>query len=328
MQCTRADNQTPLLRVKGLKKHFPIPSFMGRVDGYVKAVNHVEFTLNEKEILGLVGESGCGKSTTGRTILRLTEPTAGEALYKGVDLFKLNGKELQKTRRCLQMVFQDPNNSIDPKQRIGHAIEEPMIIHNIGNPKERMERTLDLLYKVGLSQEQYFRYPHEFSGGQRQRIGLARALAVNPEILICDEPVSSLDVSIQSQVINLMKDLQEQFHLAYLFIAHDLSVVRHISDQIGVMYLGSIVEKAPTDELFSHPEHPYTKALLSAIPVPNPNYKRERIILMGDIPSPINLPAGCAFHTRCQYVMDRCKTEEPKFKELSNDHFVSCHLYD
>lgn len=231
-------------------------------------------------------------------------------------------------RSKLQMVFQDPHSSINPKQRIGRAIEEPMKIHKLYDSKERSERAMELLNKVGLRGDQYYRYPHEFSGGQRQRIGIARALALNPEILICDEPVSALDVSIQSQVINLMEELQEQFDLSYIFIAHDLSVVRHISDQIGVMYLGELVEKAPTDELFSHPLHPYTKALLSSIPVANPEFKREKIVLKGDIPSPLNPPAGCKFHTRCPYAIKRCKNEEPVFKEVAKNHSVACHLID
>ena len=320
--------KSPLLEVKGLEKHFPILTPLGRTSGYVKAVNGVDFILNEKETLGLVGESGCGKSTTGRTILRLTEPTAGEAIYKGTNIFNLKGAELQKIRRSMQMVFQDPHSSLNPKQRIGRAIEESMSIHNIGNNKERTEKAMELMNMVGLRQDQYYRYPHEFSGGQRQRIGIARALTVNPEILICDEPVSALDVSIQSQVINLLEDLQDQYNLSYVFIAHDLSVVRHIADRIGVMYLGNIVEISTTEELFDKPLHPYTQALLSVIPVLNPKNKRERIILKGDIPSPINPPSGCTFHTRCPHAMDKCKIEKPVYKEVAPNHSVACHLYN
>lgn len=318
----------PLLQVKNLKKHFPITSPLGRTTGHVKAVNNVTFNLQEKETLGLVGESGCGKSTTGRTILRLTEPTDGEALYKGKDIFKLNHKELYQMRREIQMVFQDPHSSLNPKKRIGASVEEPMAIHNIGSKRDRLERAMDLLERVGLREDQYYRYPHEFSGGQRQRIGLARALAVNPKIIVCDEPVSALDVSIQSQVINLLEEIQENFNLSYLFIAHDLSVVRHIADRIGVMYLGHIVEMAPSEELFAHPLHPYTQALLSAIPIPNPEYKKKRIIIKGDVPSPLNLPSGCVFHTRCPHTSERCKTEVPIEKEQSPGHYVACHLYD
>jgi oligopeptide/dipeptide ABC transporter ATP-binding protein len=317
---------TPLLEVKNLKKYFPVRSPLGKATGYVKAVDNVEFTLHEKETFGLVGESGCGKSTTGRTILRLTEPTEGEAIYKGKDIFTLKGKEMLNIRKEMQMVFQDPHSSLNPKKRIGDVLEEPMTIHKIGTRKDRMDRAMDLLNQVGLREDQYYRYPHEFSGGQRQRIGIARALAVNPRLIICDEPVSALDVSIQSQVINLFQEIQEKFNLAYLFIAHDLSVVRHIADRIGVMYLGHIVEQAATDELFKNPLHPYTEALLSAVPVPNPKFKKERIIIKGDIPSPMNPPSGCVFHTRCPRVKDICKIEPPQLKEVAKSHFVACHL--
>lgn len=326
---TQYKEKTPILQVKNLKKHFPIKNPLGKVTGHVKAVNNVTFDLYEKETLGLVGESGCGKSTTGRTILRLTEPTSGSALYNGKEIFQLKENDFMPIRKEMQMVFQDPHSSLNPKKRIGYSIEEPMAIQGIGTKMERMEKAMDLLHKVGLRKDQYYRFPHEFSGGQRQRIGLARALAVTPKLIICDEPVSALDVSIQSQVINLLQELQDEFEQAYLFIAHDLSVVRHISDRIGVMYLGTIVELAPTDELFKNPMHPYTKALLSAIPIANPNAqrKRERIVITGDVPSPTNLPPGCVFHTRCPYVMDICKSEIPTNLEGSNGHQVACHLY-
>ncbi|MBD8005969.1 ABC transporter ATP-binding protein [Bacillus norwichensis] len=318
----------PLLQIKQLQKYFPINNPLGKTVSHVKAVNDVTFNLYEKETLGLVGESGCGKSTTGRTILRLTEPTSGEAWYKGKDIFKMKPKEFLSIRKEMQMVFQDPHSSLNPKKRIGYSVEEPMKIQGIGTKAERMEKAMELLNKVGLRRDQYYRYPHEFSGGQRQRIGLARALAVNPQMIICDEPVSALDVSIQSQVINLLQELQEEYGQSYLFIAHDLSVVRHISDRIGVMYLGSIVELAPTDELFSNPMHPYTQALLSAIPVADPKNKRDRIVIKGDVPSPSNLPEGCVFHTRCPYAMERCKTEVPILKEGTNGHQIACHLYE
>jgi oligopeptide/dipeptide ABC transporter ATP-binding protein len=317
----------PLLDVKGLKKYFPVTGAFGREIGQVKAINDVSFRLYEGETYGLVGESGCGKSTTGRTILRLTEPTEGEALYKGRELFKLNEKELREIRREIQIVFQDPYSSLNPRKMIGNTIKEPMDMYNIGDKNDRVYMVLDILNKIGLHPDHYFRYPHEFSGGQRQRIGLARALAVKPKLIICDEPVSALDVSIQSQIVNLLEELQEEYNLTYLFIAHDLSVVRHISDRIGAMYLGSLVEEAPTDMLFASPLHPYTKALLSAIPIPSPEFKKERIVLRGDIPSPLNLPTGCVFHTRCPYVMDVCKQTVPPKKEMEPEHFVSCHLY-
>lgn len=326
---TLKDNQfKPLLEVKNLQKYYPITSPFGRVKGHVKAVEEVSFTLYEKKTLGLVGESGCGKSTTGRTILRLTEPTSGTAIYKGNEIFGLKEKEYKKIRKDMQMVFQDPHSSLNPKKRIGQMIEEPMEIHNIGTKAERLERARELLKRTGIREDQYYRYPHEFSGGQRQRIGIARALAVNPSLVILDEPVSALDVSIQSQVLNLLEEIQDDFNLAYLFISHDLSVVRHIADDIGVMYLGHMVEMTSTDELFSEPLHPYTKALLSSIPIPDRKVKRERIIIKGDIPSPINPPSGCVFHTRCPVAFDRCKVDKPVLKERKPGHLVSCHLYD
>jgi oligopeptide/dipeptide ABC transporter ATP-binding protein len=322
----QADGKRPLLRVKNLKKHFPVKTSLGRTAGYVQAVNDISFDICEGETFGLVGESGCGKSTTGRTILRLTEPTGGEVLYKDKNIFDLRRKELRIIRRELQMVFQDPHSSLDPKRRIGYTIEEPMMIHRLGSKRERVERVMELLRKVGLREDQYDRYPHEFSGGQRQRIGLARALASNPKLIVCDEPVSALDVSIQSQVINLLQEIQEEFQLSYLFVAHDLSVVRHIADRVGVMYLGKMVEQAATDELFSNPLHPYTKSLLSAVPIPNPKVKKERIILQGSVPSPLHPPSGCVFHTRCPFAADICKKEIPQNKEAAPGHFVQCHL--
>lgn len=323
----RNQASTPILQVNNLKKYFPITSPFGRLKGYVKAVENVSFTISEKETFGLVGESGCGKSTTGKTILRLTEPTAGSALYKGKDLFNLKPKEMKKMRKEIQMVFQDPHSSLNPKKRIGEIIEESMKIHNIGNKVERMERAMYLLRRTGIQEDAYYRFPHEFSGGQRQRIGIARALALNPSVIVLDEPVSALDVSIQSQVINLLEELQDEFKLACLFISHDLSVVRHISDKIGVMYLGHLVEMALTDDLFENPLHPYTKALLSSIPIPDTRVKLERIILKGDVPSPINPPSGCVFHTRCPLAIEKCKKVKPELKGSSNGHMVACHLY-
>lgn len=321
----------PILQIQGLKKHFPVKSslgFLGGIKGNVKAVNDVSFELFEGETFGLVGESGCGKSTLGRTILRLTEPTEGKAIYKSNDVFKLSPKAFDNMRQELQMVFQDPYSSLNPKKRIGSILEEPLIIHGIGNKKERTEKVMDILYKVGLQVDHYYRYPHEFSGGQKQRIGLARALIVNPKIVICDEPVSALDVSIQSQIINLLQELQADLNLAYIFISHDLSVVRHISDRVGVMYLGNMVEVAKTEALYAKPLHPYTEALLSAIPRTNSEFKKERIILKGEVPSPLNLPSGCVFHTRCPYAKEVCRHEVPVKKEVSPQHFVACHLYN
>ncbi|MFD1928602.1 ABC transporter ATP-binding protein [Sporosarcina siberiensis] len=321
----------PILEVQGLVKYYPVKKELlqiGKETQYVKAVNDVSFNLYEGETYGLVGESGCGKSTIGRTLVRLIEPTDGKALYNGKDLFELKGEGMRDMRQEIQMIFQDPYSSLNPRKRIGQIIEEPLIIHSIGNKKERTEIAMDILNKVGLQLDHYYRFPHELSGGQRQRIGLARALVVNPKIIIADEPVSALDVSIQSQVINLLQEIQEDLKLTYLFIAHDISVVRHISDRIGVMYLGHIVEEAPTDSLLATPLHPYTQALLSAVPLPNPKAKKERIILQGEIPSPLNPPSGCVFHTRCPLVMDVCKVDKPVMKEEKPNHFVACHLFN
>lgn len=321
----------PILEVQGLVKYYPVKKELlqiGKETQYVKAVNDVSFNLYEGETYGLVGESGCGKSTIGRTLVRLIEPTDGKALYNGKDLFELKGEGMRDMRQEIQMIFQDPYSSLNPRKRIGQIIEEPLIIHSVGNKKERTEIAMDILNKVGLQLDHYYRFPHELSGGQRQRIGLARALVVNPKIIIADEPVSALDVSIQSQVINLLQELQEDLKLTYLFIAHDISVVRHISDRIGVMYLGHIVEEALTDSLLATPLHPYTQALLSAVPLPNPKAKKERIILQGEIPSPLNPPSGCVFHTRCPFVMDVCKVDKPVMKEEKPNHFVACHLFN
>ncbi|GHH99384.1 ABC transporter ATP-binding protein [Neobacillus kokaensis] len=327
MSILAANEEKPLLQVRNLKKYFPITNSLGNVTGQVKAVNNVSFEMKEGETFGLVGESGCGKSTTGRTIMRLVEPTEGEAIYRGKDIYRLKGNELMSIRREMQMVFQDPYSSLNPRKRIGHILEETLKIHHIGNKKERMERVMEMLNRVGFQSEQYYRYPHEFSGGQRQRIGLARALMVNPNLIICDEPVSALDVSIQSQVLNLLEEIQEEFKLSYLFVSHDLSVVRHISDRIGVMYLGELVEEAETDELYGNPLHPYTQALLSAVPVPNPAVKRERITLKGEVPSPLNPPSGCVFHPRCPHATEICKQKVPVKKMVAKNHAVACHLY-
>ncbi|SFX42377.1 oligopeptide transport system ATP-binding protein [Thermoactinomyces sp. DSM 45891] len=318
-----------LLEVKKLSKYFPIKGgLFKRKVGDVKAVDQVSFYVKKGETFGLVGESGCGKSTTGRTLLRLMEPTDGQILFNGVDLTTLKGESLRKARRDLQMVFQDPYASLNPQMTVEQLIEEPLNIHNIGEKKDRQDRVLQIMDTVGLNKSFGGRYPHEFSGGQRQRIGIARALALQPKLIVADEPVSALDVSIQSQVVNLMEDLQQEFGLAYVFIAHDLSVVRHISDRVGVMYLGRMAEIAPKEELYTQPAHPYTQALLSAVPIPNPRLKRERIILEGDVPSPANPPQGCAFHPRCPKAFDRCKVERPEMMHLGSEHYVACHLYD
>lgn len=316
-----------LLNVKNLVKHFPIKGgLFGKTIGAVKAVDGVSFYIREGETLGMVGESGCGKSTTGRVVLRLLEATSGEVWFNDKNVLALGKEEMRSLRRKMQIIFQDPYASLNPRMTVGNIVGEAMEIHGIARGREKEEKVAQLLETVGLTAHHMRRYPHEFSGGQRQRIGVARALAVDPQLIICDEPVSALDVSIQAQVINLMQDLQERFGLTYLFIAHDLSVVKHISDRVAVMYLGKIVELAEKDELYRNPQHPYTQALLSAIPIPDPVTKRERIILEGDVPSPVNPPAGCHFHTRCRYAMDMCKKDDPEFKDYGSEHFVACHL--
>jgi oligopeptide transport system ATP-binding protein len=317
----------PLLEVKNLKKHFPIKGgIFSKPIGYVYAVDGVSFYLNEGESLGLVGESGCGKSTTARVILRLLEPTEGEILFDGKDVCKLDYKEMRSIRRDMQIVFQDPYASLDPRRTVEQIVGEPLDVFHISTKKERKDRIAYLLQKVGLSPDHARRYPHEFSGGQRQRIGIARALALNPKLIIGDEPVSALDVSIQAQVINLLEDIQKEFKLSYIIIAHDLAVVEHVCDRIAVMYLGRIVELARDKELYTSPLHPYTVALLSAIPVPDPNIIKKRIILEGDVPSPMHPPAGCHFHTRCPRKKTECKTTIPPFTEIGDGHFVACHL--
>jgi len=317
-----------LLKVENLQKYFPIRKgiVVQKHVGDVKAVDGVSFDIRRGETLGMVGESGCGKSTIGRTILRLLEPTKGTVTFEGKILNDLSGEEMRKMRSQMQMIFQDPYASLNPRMRVGDIIGEPILIHGVSKRAEREKRVRKLLDVVGLSPYHGARYPHEFSGGQRQRIGIARALSVNPKLIVCDEPVSALDVSIQAQVINLLEDLQRDFNLTYLFIAHDLSIVKHISDRIVVMYLGKMVELCNSEELYKNPQHPYTIALLSAIPVPDPTVKRDRIIIKGDVPSPVNPPSGCRFHTRCPKVQGICKEQDPEFKDIGNGHFVACHL--
>jgi oligopeptide transport system ATP-binding protein len=321
-----ATNGEILLEVRNLRKYYPVTKgfIFQRQVGAVKAVDGLSFFIRRGETLGLVGESGSGKTTTGRVILRLQEPTTGEALFEGRDLFTLRKEELRRMRRNMQIIFQDPYSSLNPRMTVGDIIGEPLEIHNLARGRDKVRRVQELLEVVGLSPYHANRYPHEFSGGQRQRIGIARALAVNPKLIIADEPVSALDVSIQAQVLNLLEELQKEFGLTYLFIAHDLSVVKHISDRIAVMYLGRIVELAKTEELFSNPQHPYTEALLSAVPIPDPEMRRERIILPGDVPSPVNPPPGCPFHTRCLYAQPSCRVDVPPFEDIGGGHYVAC----
>ncbi len=318
---------TPVLQVRNLKQYFPIRGgVLGRIQNYVKAVDDISFDVYAGETLSIVGESGCGKSTTGRSILRLVEPTEGRILFEGQNIAELSKADLRRRRKDMQIIFQDPYSSFNPRQTIHQLLNEAMAIQNVLPKNARRARIQELLEMVGLKAEHIDRYPHEFSGGQRQRIAIARALSVDPKLLICDEAVSSLDVSVQAQVINLLKKLQRELGLTYIFIAHDLGVVRHISDRVVVMYLGKIAEVADKRTLFERPQHPYTKALLSAIPIPDPKIKRKRIPLVGDVPSPINPPTGCPFHTRCPFVMDRCRSELPPLHELDRNQYVACHL--
>ncbi|AFV76848.1 dipeptide ABC transporter ATP-binding protein [Thermus oshimai] len=320
----KADNV--LVEVKDLQKHFPIRGgILSRVVGSVKAVDGVSFAIKKGEVLGLVGESGSGKTTVGRTLLRLIEPTGGRIFFGGEDITELPKDRLRPYRRRMQIIFQDPFSSLNPRMTVGDIIAEPLIIHGLAkDPKERTERVAELLKLVGLSPDHMRRYPHEFSGGQRQRIGIARALAVAPEFIVADEPVSALDVSIQAQVVNLLQDLKEELGLTLLFIAHDLAVVEYISDRVAVMYLGKVMELASSRELYRNPKHPYTEALLSAVPIPDPTVKRERIVLQGDIPSPINPPSGCVFRTRCRYALPECAHTVPELKEVAPGHFKAC----
>ena len=314
-----------LVEVKNLVKYFPVRGgLLQRVVAWVQAVEDVSFNIKPGETLGLVGESGCGKTTVGRTILRLVPATKGEVTFEGKSIFAANARQLKDLRRDMQIIFQDPFSSLDPRMPVGESIGEGLLVHGMRNRKERFDIVIETLRKVGLEDYHARRYPHEFSGGQRQRIGIARALALRPKFIVCDEPVSALDVSIQAQVLNILKELQHEFNLTYLFIAHNLSVVEHISDRVAVMYLGKMVELADRDELYRNPLHPYTQALMSAIPVPDPNLKRDRIILKGDVPSPLRPPSGCRFHPRCPVAMEHCAHEEPEFREVSPGHFVAC----
>lgn len=325
------ESTASLLQVTGLKKYFPVRSgLFSRVSAWVQAVDDVTFHLKQGETLGLVGESGCGKTTVGRSILRLMEPTAGEVMFEGKNVLTLTPRELRKTRRRMQIIFQDPYSSLNPRMTIGAIVAEPLKIHEIAKGQDLQDQVNQLFIRVGLRPEHQSRYPHEFSGGQRQRVGIARALALNPKFIVCDEAVSALDVSIQAQILNLLRDLQQEFHLSYLFITHDLNVVQYLADRIAVMYVGKFAEVAPAEDLFATPKHPYTQALLSANPVPDPTAPPKRIILPGDVPSPLHPPAGCRFHPRCPEVMDVCKTVEPTLTHIGppeKGHQVWCHLY-
>ncbi|MCM3454742.1 dipeptide ABC transporter ATP-binding protein [Heyndrickxia oleronia] len=321
-QTNETSTLTPLIEIKNLKKYFNIGGQP------LKAVDDLNLDIYPGETVGLVGESGCGKSTAGRTIIRLYEATEGEVLYNGKNIYDNNSNEMAKIRKDIQLIFQDPYASLNPRMTVEEIIGEPLTIHGELTGKRKRERILELLKLVGLNPEHINRFPHEFSGGQRQRIGIARALALNPKFIVCDEPISALDVSIQAQVVNLLKDLQKSMGLTYLFIAHDLSMVKYISDRILVMYLGNMMELCESEELYEEPLHPYTQALLSAVPIPNPKLKRERIVLQGDVPSPINPPSGCVFRTRCRHAMDICAQKKPDWKEAKPGHFVSCHLYN
>jgi oligopeptide transport system ATP-binding protein len=316
-----------LLEIHNLKKYFPVSGgLFSSQKGEVRAVDGVDLTVEEGETLGIVGESGCGKSTLGRTILRLIEPTAGEIRFEGKDLLKLSSRELRQMRREMQIIFQDPYASLNPRMRVGEIVGEGLEIHKLARGRKKRERVMELLHQVGLREDHYDRYPHEFSGGQRQRIGIARALAVNPRFIVADEPVSSLDVSIQAQIINLLQELQQKMHLTYFFISHDLRVVEHLSHRVAIMYLGKIVEVAPSEKIYQDAKHPYTRALLSAVPLPDPERKKERIMLQGDVPSPVNPPSGCSFHPRCAYREDVCDKIEPEL-ESADGHAVSCHVF-
>jgi oligopeptide transport system ATP-binding protein len=318
-------NNDTLIEVKNLTKYFPAgEGLFGAGTGVVKALDDVSFSIRKGETFGLVGESGCGKTTTGRCILRLIEPTSGEVSFEGKDLLSVNAGNLRRLRRDMQIIFQDPYSSLNPRMRVGQIVAEPLTIHKVGSKAERRERVAELLRLVGLDPSHAERYPHEFSGGQRQRIGIARALALNPKFIVCDEPVSALDVSVQAQVVNLLQDLQEQLNLTYLFISHGLSVVEHISTRVGIMYLGKLVEVASSEEIFRNPLHPYTRALLSAIPKPEPDERRNRLPLLGDIPTPLNPPSGCRFRTRCPMAEPRCAQTEQQLVEVSEGHFVAC----